>query len=597
VAVSPEMVLAHRILARSALGLLLAAALAWAPSAEAQPAYGALSQLPGRDGCTGLLFDSCRPGTLGGQRLVLSPDERFAYVASENGTVAGYLRNRRTGALRSLRGAGACVVGSATKADLPAAAMCTAWDLLGPTPDAGVAVSPDGRHLYLASGGVTFLPPDPSERPTALVTLERDERTGRLRPAGCVAPQADGCMPTRGMDGWVAGLAVSPDGRSIYVVSSVQLGSQSGSSIAVFVRDPASGALTQPPGPDGCIAPAAYAGCRPARGLAGGGASVAVSPDGRHLYVGGEDTHVDPPDGGTIVAFARDPETGSLTQLPGQAGCLTIDGREGCGRARTLGSWLPDLPDLVISPDGHNVYAPFVTRHELSGGVASFSRDRTTGALAQLRGGAGCTSERRVRECRRGRALGYPTGAAISGDGRNVYVSASNSAAVSVFERGPGGALEQLPGRAACVGGYPGPPIPGPPGAGPVGGEKCTPAATVRQDPTLTRDGRYAYVPGDQEIIVFARNAPRARVKVSRRGCAQAGLRVSVSVWTEGRLRRATVRLDGRVVHDTTRRRFGFTIARSRLAARRRHSLRVLATDASGRRSLHAVRVVRCPSR
>jgi 6-phosphogluconolactonase (cycloisomerase 2 family) len=575
-----------------ALGLLLVVLCACAPSAAA---YGGLTQLPGRDGCTGVFFDECRPGSLGGQRIELSPDQRFAYVVSEEGTVAGYLRNRGNGALRRLPGRRGCVAGPSASIEQPAAAACTEWDLLGPTGDAEIAIAPDGRHVYFGSGGSTFLPPSDSERPAALATLERDGATGQLRPAGCIAQDAAGCAPARAMDRWIAGVAVSPDGRSVYVASSVEIGEDFSSTIAVFARDPVSGALTQLPGAAGCVASEGYPDCLPARGLSDGSSSLVISPDGNHVYLASRDLRSVAPHGGTIAAFARDPATGSLAQLPGESGCLTIDGREGCGSARTLGSWPPNLSELVISPDGRNAYAPFVLAGGLRGGIATFRRDPATGALAQLPGRAGCYSERRMPGCLRAYALWYPTGAAISADGRTVYVSAFNSAAIAVFERGGDGALRQPHGRAACVGGHPGPPIPGPPGTGLFGGEVCMAGPPVHYDVALSLDDSYAYSPREEDIIVFARNGPRIRLRVSPRGCSRSGMRVSVVVSTEGRFRRATVRLDGRVLRHATRRRFGFTIARRRLASRRRHRMSVLAVDARGRRNLRTARLGRCP--
>jgi hypothetical protein len=363
----------------------------------------------------------------------------------------------------------------------------------------------------------------------------------------------------------------------------------------ILARNLGSGALSQLPGPAGCVAPAAYPGCLVARGLTDGTSSVVISPDGRHLYVAGEDFTGAAPHGGTIAAFARDAATGSLTQLPGESGCLTVDGREGCRSARPLGAWPPDLPELAMSPDGRNAYAPFVSARGLSGGIVAFSRDPATGALVRLQGEQGCLSQRRTAGCQRGRALEYPTGIAVSADGRNVYVSASNSAAISAFAREPSGALRQLRGRAGCVGGHQGPPIPGPPGAGPLVPEGCTPAETTREDVALSRDGTYAYGPQDDGIVVFARNGPGIRLRVSRRGCAGAGVRVNIAVFTHGGFREAVVSLDGRVIRETARSRSDFTIATSRLA-RRRHLLSVVAADARGRRNQRAVRIRGCPS-
>src|ERR1700742_2278687 len=67
-------------------------------------------------------------------------------------------------------------------------------------------------------------------------------------------------------------IAISPDGRNVYVASSKS------DSIAIFVRDRKTGALTQPPGKGGCVAAKAAEGCTLGIGLIGPN-SVAVSPD------------------------------------------------------------------------------------------------------------------------------------------------------------------------------------------------------------------------------------------------------------------------------------------------------------------------------
>src|ERR1700761_5031174 len=71
-----------------------------------------------------------------------------------------------------------------------------------------VAISPDGKSVYVASqseGGV--------------VRFDRDPATGALTYEECFTSEASGCGSNHGLTGMVdaQGVAVSPDGKSVYV--------------------------------------------------------------------------------------------------------------------------------------------------------------------------------------------------------------------------------------------------------------------------------------------------------------------------------------------------------------------------------------------
>ncbi|HEX7859146.1 MAG TPA: beta-propeller fold lactonase family protein [Verrucomicrobiae bacterium] len=76
------------------------------------------------------------PSFLGGNRLILSPDEKHLYaVATRSGTVASFDRDPKTGRLKILE-------------------TFTDDDNNGITAGAaGVAISPDGKHVYIAAEG------------------------------------------------------------------------------------------------------------------------------------------------------------------------------------------------------------------------------------------------------------------------------------------------------------------------------------------------------------------------------------------------------------------------------------------------------------
>ena len=129
-------------------------------------------------------------------------------------------------------------------------------------------------------------------------------------PGGCLVDRsapATGCATARALKGpgpfmGSRAIALSPDGRNVYVASSRS------DAIAVFRRNPRTGKLTQPRGAAGCIAAKGAAHCATAIGLDGPN-SVAVSPDGRNVYATARGAN-------TIGAFHRNRSTGALTQLP-----------------------------------------------------------------------------------------------------------------------------------------------------------------------------------------------------------------------------------------------------------------------------------------
>jgi 6-phosphogluconolactonase (cycloisomerase 2 family) len=155
---------------------------------------------------------------------------------------------------------------------------------------------------------------------------------------------------------------VSPEGRNVYAVGSP------GGPIAVFARDEATGRLRQLAGRQGCVIDTGSEGCTQAR-VMDDVASVTAGPDGRNLYVACGDSGTSS-DGGLAV-FARDPQTGSLRQLGGRAGCLRPRGRGNWSPARAVES----ASAVAVSADGRNVYTASDTGRELlDGALAVFAR-------------------------------------------------------------------------------------------------------------------------------------------------------------------------------------------------------------------------------
>ena len=134
-------------------------------------------------------------------------------------------------------------------------------------------MSPDGKSLYVAA-----------LRADAVMRFNRGP-SGSLDPAGCLANfAAHGCRrPLQNSLSAANGVAVSPDGRSVYVsaMSGPTVNGGAGA-ISVFDRS-ADGSLTS----RGCFADAGAHECAaPPLESLDAPASIALSPDGRSLYVG-----------------------------------------------------------------------------------------------------------------------------------------------------------------------------------------------------------------------------------------------------------------------------------------------------------------------
>ncbi|MCC6764318.1 MAG: beta-propeller fold lactonase family protein [Deltaproteobacteria bacterium] len=396
------------------LGLLLSPAISAAPLGPLA-LRGCVSETGAVGGCSNGV---ALAGALG---VTVSPDSKHAYVVASilgSGGVTAFARDKATGALTQLAGAAGCV-------NETGAGGCT--DGVAVSNACALAVSPDGKHVYVASC-----------KSNAIAVFARDKKTGGLTQLagidGCVSETGTGgvCADGIALDDPIA-VAVSRDGKHVYVASFF------GDSIAVFGRNKKTGALTQLAGTAGCISETGTGGAC-ADGIALDGAdSVAVSADGKHVYVAAANS-------GAVAVFARTKATGALTQLAASAACVSDDGTSG---ACADGEALSGADAVALSADGKHAYVGAVA----SDSVAIFARNKKTGVLTQLPGTDGCVSETGSGgACIDGVGLDGPRSIAVSRSGKDLYVASSVGDAVAVFRRNKKtGTLAQLPGTDGCV--------------------------------------------------------------------------------------------------------------------------------------------------
>jgi DNA-binding beta-propeller fold protein YncE len=153
----------------------------------------------------------------GAAAIALSPDGESAYVAAaESNAVVMFDRDPATGALAQL----GCI------SDDGHDRLCTTGNALRGA--AAVVVSGDGKHVYVAAASSN-----------AVLTFARNAETGLLTQRGCIlqdAPPRGSCASGKGLFGPTA-LALSADGRTLFAAS------YDSNAIAVFARNPATGGL------------------------------------------------------------------------------------------------------------------------------------------------------------------------------------------------------------------------------------------------------------------------------------------------------------------------------------------------------------------
>jgi DNA-binding beta-propeller fold protein YncE len=271
------------------------------------------------DGCVSdFLADACThiapadSSFAGLSDVIVSPDNGSVYATAQGSDAV----------LHFFRQPGGQIVFGGCLSNVGAGMNCGPASGLGSARD--LAMSPDGAHLYVAADG-------------AVAVLRKTGAGGQIQFQGCLGPAA-GCTPVPGapLDD-ATGVAISPDGRSVYVAAG-------GGSDAVshFVRSP-DGSLTFA----GCLGSTGGTGCTivPGSPLLGA-AKIAVGPEGRSVYVTGGDADA-------LTTFGR-AQDGSLTF----EGCVANSVAGGCFDLPPAGPAGPidAARGLALSADGGGLY-------------------------------------------------------------------------------------------------------------------------------------------------------------------------------------------------------------------------------------------------
>ncbi len=441
VAVSPDG--ANVYVAGGTAGTSVATSFGAVVILERDPATGAISETgclssdgtDGRDGASGACTPT--PSLLGADGVAVSPDGSTVFVSSSSSaSVVAFSRDHATGALTRL----GCLQG-----DPRPGAPCGAANLFSSS--SGLAAATDGSALYVAApleGAISTL------TAPSTTTMPVSDPGGSMSSSGSPASNAattlasifttppasayllNPCIAVNGLDGVCSvgtatqgldALTLSPDGKQLYATAP---GSKA---IDVFATG-TGGALSE----TSCLKVQAPPGLCSAGTLMSAPDEMAVSPDGHNVYASDSLGA-----GGSVDVFGRNPTTGALssdgcmdflpkpvTREPGEEGEGEEEGEEEKSSAPTdpctSVPGLNDVSVVAVSGDGSSVYAIG------SGSAAIFSRDAATGKLTET----SCAAEEDSR-CTSLPSLQGVSGAAVSPDGREVYVAAAKSDAVMAF--------------------------------------------------------------------------------------------------------------------------------------------------------------------
>jgi DNA-binding beta-propeller fold protein YncE len=413
-----------------------------------EPATGAITEVgcwssdgtDGRDGASGACTPT--PSLLGADGVTVSPDGLSVFVTSSfSGSVVAFARNPTDGSLTRLGCFQYLLVGG-----LP----CPYGNVF--VSSGALVASADNRSLYIAAptvGSISTFTTGLTEQPPAAGSPASTPAPTVASLFGATTPQGldNPCIAVNGFDGacgvgvatlGLDSLTLSPDGRQLYAAA------PGSNAVDVFTPGVA-GALTE----SSCVKVDAPPGLCSSSKLMTSPTSLAISPDGQNVYA------ADSTDGnGKVDVFSRDSSNGALTEsscvdfLPPVKQPESKEEEEEEKEEKhepappdrcTSVPGLESIDVLAVSGDGSAVYA-------IGGDSAViFSRDPSTGKLTE----ASCADNEDSR-CTSMPSLDDVDNAAVSPDGREVYVTAKGSGEVMVF--GVGAAVTTAQASATTAG-------------------------------------------------------------------------------------------------------------------------------------------------
>ena len=299
-------------------------------------------------------------------KLVISPDGKFVYgidSSSYTAAIVIFKRDLTSGKLTQLSGTAGCMTPDGDPDYDTGVLTCKAVPALGDNGVSDMVFSADGASAYTTGYRDVLI-------------FGRNLTSGaltNLSTGGCLNENGDnGCLDMNGVK-YPGGLAISPDGKQVYVLSTW-------GAIGVLQRNPTSFRLSQPANQQECLAyenSSNFPYCVQSPSLDYLNEMV-VSKDGGTLHAVADEE---------VISLDRDPVTGALSELRRPYTCDTEDGAvprlysyssDGdCVNVKGLdGTYSAELTSIALSQDDKFAY---VTSSEAED-VVNFARTPTIGA-------------------------------------------------------------------------------------------------------------------------------------------------------------------------------------------------------------------------